>query len=71
MNGFVRNSTAPAFIARTVIGMSPCPVMKMIGMSVRSRDLLLQLEAVEDQEARHRESDNRPRRAGMCEEVLR
>src|SRR5918993_1185075 len=35
-NGFVRNSTAPAFIACTVIGMSPCPVMKMIGISVRS-----------------------------------
>src|SRR6185369_9704299 len=36
LNGFVRNSTAPAFMACTVIGTSPCPVMKMIGMSVRS-----------------------------------
>src|SRR5215510_778458 len=36
LNGFVRNSTAPAFIAWTVIGTSPWPVMKMIGMSVRS-----------------------------------
>ena len=36
LNGFVRNSTAPAFIACTVIGTSPWPVMKMIGMSVRS-----------------------------------
>src|SRR6266852_1471548 len=35
-NGLVKNSTAPAFIAWTVIGTSPCPVMKMIGMSVRS-----------------------------------
>src|SRR5258706_13750193 len=35
-NGLVRNSTAPAFMARTVIGTSPWPVMKMIGMSVRS-----------------------------------
>src|SRR6266478_5958800 len=35
-NGFVRNSTAPAFMAWTDIGMSPCPVMKMIGMSIRS-----------------------------------
>src|SRR6266446_5760916 len=34
--GLVRNSTAPAFMAWTVIGTSPCPVMKMIGMSVRS-----------------------------------
>src|SRR4051794_36673335 len=34
--GFVRNSTAPAFIALTVMGTSPRPVMKMIGMSVRS-----------------------------------
>src|SRR5689334_2222260 len=30
-NGFVRNSTAPAFIARTDIGISPWPVRKMIG----------------------------------------
>ena len=36
LKGFVRNSTAPAFIARTVIGTSPWPVMKMIGISVRS-----------------------------------
>ena len=28
----MRKSTAPAFIARTDIGMSPWPVMKMIGM---------------------------------------
>jgi hypothetical protein len=28
---FGRNSIAPAFMARTVIGMSPCPLMKMIG----------------------------------------
>src|SRR5580692_7443782 len=35
-NGFVRNSTAPAFIAWTVFGTSPQPVMKMIGMSGRS-----------------------------------
>ena len=34
--GFVKNSTAPAFIAWTVIGTSPWPVMKMIGMSIRS-----------------------------------
>jgi hypothetical protein len=27
--GLVRNSTAPAFMARTVIGMSPWPVIKM------------------------------------------
>src|SRR5467141_2726361 len=31
--GFVRNSTAPAFIARTDVGTSPWPVMKMIGIS--------------------------------------
>ena len=36
LNGFVRNSTAPAFIACTLIGTSPWPVMKMIGISVRS-----------------------------------
>jgi hypothetical protein len=28
--GFGRNSTAPAFMALTLIGMSPWPVMKMI-----------------------------------------
>jgi hypothetical protein len=30
----VKNSTAPAFIARTLIGISPCPVRKMIGVSM-------------------------------------
>ena len=35
-NGLVKNSTAPAFMAWTVMGTSPWPVMKMIGMSVRS-----------------------------------
>src|SRR5580765_7905823 len=34
--GFVRNSTAPAFMALTVIGTLPQPEMKMMGMSVRS-----------------------------------
>jgi hypothetical protein len=29
--GLVRNSMAPPFIACTDIGISPCPVMKMIG----------------------------------------
>ena len=32
--GLVRNSTAPAFMARTLIGMSPWPVMKMMGISM-------------------------------------
>ena len=36
LNGLVRNSTAPALIARTLIGTSPYPVMKMIGIPVRS-----------------------------------
>src|SRR5580692_5399027 len=36
LNGFVRNSTAPAFIAWTVFGTSPWPVIKMIGISGRS-----------------------------------
>src|SRR5260370_1382017 len=31
-NGFVRNSSAPALIARTDVGMSPWPVRKMIGI---------------------------------------
>src|SRR5271157_2178449 len=35
-NGFVKNSTAPAFMAWTVIGTLPLPEIKMIGMSVRS-----------------------------------
>src|SRR5436309_4631720 len=35
-NGLVRNSTAPAFMAWTDIGTAPWPVMKMMGMSVRS-----------------------------------
>jgi len=30
-NGLVRNSSAPAFIARTVIGTSACPLMKITG----------------------------------------
>ena len=30
LSGLVRKSTAPAFIARTDLGMSPCPVMKTI-----------------------------------------
>src|ERR1051326_3007351 len=34
--GLVKNSTAPAFIALTVMGTSPWPVIKMIGMSVLS-----------------------------------
>src|ERR671910_247552 len=36
LNGLVRNSSAPAFIACTDIGASPYPVMKIIGMSPRS-----------------------------------
>ena len=32
--GFVKNSTAPAFIARTLIGISPCPVRKTMGISM-------------------------------------
>jgi|SRR5215469_7642832 len=35
-NGLVTKSTAPAFIASTVVGTSPYPVMKMIGTSARS-----------------------------------
>ena len=31
LNGFARKSTAPALIARTDEGMSPCPVIKTIG----------------------------------------
>src|SRR5262245_37033923 len=32
-NGLVKNSTAPAFMAVTVVGMSPCAVRKMIGIA--------------------------------------
>src|SRR5580692_6313676 len=35
-NGFVRNSRAPAFMARTVVGTSAQAVMKMVGISIRS-----------------------------------
>src|SRR5262249_37753852 len=35
--GLVRNSTAPAFIALTVVGMSPCAVTKMIGIESPER----------------------------------
>src|SRR5215471_11090924 len=35
-NGLSRNSTAPAFMAWTVMGTSLWPVIKMIGMSARS-----------------------------------
>jgi len=31
LKGLAKHATAPAFIACTVIGMSPWPVMKMIG----------------------------------------
>jgi hypothetical protein len=31
VEGFSKNSVAPPFIAFTVVGMSPCPVRKMIG----------------------------------------
>src|SRR2546428_4878996 len=33
-NGFVRNPSAPALIARTDVGMSPWPVRKMIGILI-------------------------------------
>ena len=47
-NGLVRNSNAPAFIARTDIGMSPRPVMNTIGNSRPSSvKLRLQLEPAE------------------------
>jgi len=36
LKGFVRNSTAPAFMAWTVMGISPWPVTKMIGIPGRS-----------------------------------
>ena len=45
-NGLVRNSAAPAFIARTVIGTSPCPVMKMIGRATPAlREFLLKCQS--------------------------
>ena len=34
LTGFVRKSIAPAFMARTVVGTSPTPVIKMTGRSV-------------------------------------
>ena len=57
--GLVRKSTAPAFIAWTVIGISPWPVRKMTGSGLPlRRKLLLQIEPacpwhadVEDQAA--------------------
>jgi hypothetical protein len=44
-NGFVRKSTAPAFIARAAIGISAYPVMKMMGMSIFAGELGLKVEA--------------------------
>ena len=45
-NGFVRNSTAPAFMARTLIGISPCPVRNTMGISTPDfRSSALQIEA--------------------------
>src|ERR1700674_5530055 len=35
-NGFVKNSRAPAFMARTVVGTSAQAVMNMVGISIRS-----------------------------------
>jgi hypothetical protein len=42
LNGFVRNSTAPAFMACTVIGTSPWPVAKMTGVLIQSVAMSLQ-----------------------------
>src|SRR5208337_1833839 len=39
-NGFVRNSTAPAFIARTDVGTSPWPVTNTMGISSSSSAIL-------------------------------
>src|ERR1700690_3094654 len=36
-NGFIRNSTAPAFMAREVMGTSPCAVIKMMGIVIPAR----------------------------------
>ena len=44
----MRKSTAPALIARTLIGMSPCPVRKTIGnVCPASVESMLQFEPVE------------------------
>ena len=51
LNGFVKNSTAPAFMARTVIGTLPYPVMKMIGMVARLPSRLCSSETVEARKA--------------------
>src|SRR5438046_2820097 len=76
-NGFVKNSTAPPFIAWTVIGTSPWPVMKMMGISGRSaetrfrRDALLYVEAIKawkpdvEHEAARRQ-DARTREEFLC-----
>ena len=54
--GLVRKSTAPAFIARTLAGMSPWPVRKTTGTRARVADeSLLQLETID---ARHVEIEH-------------
>jgi len=49
--GLVRNSTAPAFMAWTVIGMSPWPVMKMMGSAPAPRLRALQIEPAQARQA--------------------
>lgn len=61
LNGFARKFTAPAFIARTLVGMSPLAGNEYdLTLSSRRRQRLLQFEAiqsgqpnVENQAARH------------------
>ena len=72
LNGFVKNSTAPAFMAWTVMGTSPWPVMKMIGISVRSAATRsLQVKAIEARKRNVKYEAVRNKNSWMVEEFLR
>jgi len=46
-NGLGRKSSAPAFIARTLIGTSPCPVIKTIATAGPRGERFLQFETIQ------------------------
>ena len=71
-NGLVRNSTAPAFIAWTLVETSPFPVTKMTGMlRPFGGDALLEIQTVEVRQGDVEDQAARNRRRGTCEKLLR
>ena len=70
--GFVRKSTAPAFIARTLEATSACPVRKTTGkLDASSLQGLLELETGGARQAQIEQQAPRPIGHGMQEELAR